>query len=452
MKINKRNIKLFYLPIFMLLQQVSTFAQQAAWDAIKADAAPVVAGAFADQYTSPQMVPLADYGWEDGLQVSYDGLHLYALYAPADLLSWVGYFAANPGLPICSTLGTGAFLRDYAGDYGMDMHTNYFGCDTFMNLDILYATRPSIDLPFTTWTLSGVARPGEIEGGPFPLFSSTDPMTVDHFLFTGPGSIWMINNTTANPSNIASAVRLPSPINPVSDEFTADNPMLTRLENSNLLLIYEKYTNPDHRDFMFTISDDEGASWTTPTVITTINNDAGHIEHPMLYFDGANYWFYYSQNFDIYRARQGAAGDWDSWTDHEAVILKGNTVGIGEPSITSTGDIYFVGVIQNPDNPDDLMDADPWYVKNLMPNAIVNRHNFTFELFPNPAFNDCQIKFPFSGTYDIVLFDIYGQELISVKVIDTQTQVDVSMLSPGTYYIEAKDPSGNSAIEKLVIL
>lgn len=452
MKLYQRFKHLIYLPCLLMMFPLSGFGQQSAWDIIKADAAPVLTAPFADQFSAPEMVPLADYGWEDGLQVSYDGLHLYALYAPADLLSWVGYFAANPGLPICSTLGSGAFIRDYAGDYGMDIYTNYFACDTFMNLDILYATRPSIDVPFSNWILSDIARPGEIEGGPFPLFSDTDPDAVDHFLFTGPGSIWMINNTTANPSNIASAVRLPSPINPVSDEFTADNPMLTRLDNSDLLLVYEKYTNPDHRDFMFTISDDEGASWTTPTVITTINNDAGHIEHPMLYFDGANYWFYYSQNFDIYRARQGAAGNWDSWTDHEAVILKGNTVGIGEPSITSTGDIYFVAVIQNPDNPDDLMDADPWYVKKLFPIGITTNSFTAIEIHPNPADAFCTINTQVNDDYVCRITNLFGQEILSTKFIGKQMQMDVSTIPPGTYMMTLTGKQGDTWCQQLVVM
>lgn len=450
MKSYQRLKHLIYLPCLLIVIPLFGFGQQAAWDAIKADAAPVLTAPFADQFSAPEMVPLADYGWEDGLQVSYDGLHLYALYAPADLLSWVGYFAANPGLPICSTLGSGAFIRDYAGDYGMDMHTNYFACDTFMNLDILYATRPSIDVPFSNWILSDIARPGEIEGGPFPLFSDTDPDAVDHFLFTGPGSIWMINNTTANPSNIASAVRLPSPINPVSDEFTADNPMLTRLDNSDLLLVYEKYTNPDHRDFMYTISSDEGLTWTIPEIITTINNDAGHIEHPMIYRNNQGYWFYYSQNLDIYRAHQSVEGDWDSWEDHEAIILKGNTTGIGEPSITSTGDIYFVVVNQNPDNPNDAFDADPWYVRNLFPDAISTSFITPIHLFPNPTHDLCDISLPERGKYSITLYDVLGRMMLSEQNKTGNITLDLTHLPTGTFFLEISDQNGQVSMQQIV--
>ena len=115
------------------------------WDSVKTNTHPVVVASFADQYETPFRMPMADYGWEDGLQISADGLNLYALYAPADLLSWIDYINLNIGLPPCDIFGTGAFIRTYADDQGIDMTTNIFGCDTALNIDILYSHRNSLD-------------------------------------------------------------------------------------------------------------------------------------------------------------------------------------------------------------------------------------------------------------------------------------------------------------------
>lgn len=425
-------------------------AQQDAWDVIKPGIAPELAPAYTSIYNTPEPLPLADYGWEDGLQVSFDGLHLYTLYAPADLLSWVGYFVSNPGLPVCETLGNGNFIRSYAGDYGMDMHTNIFACDTFMNLDILYAQRPSIDVPFSDWSLSNIARPGAIEGGPYPVFNAEDPNLIDHFLFTSASDIWMIQNTPANPANIETAVRLPSPINPVTNEFTADNPMLRRIGGDSLLLVYEKYTDPGLRDFMFSISDDDGMTWSTPQIITTINNDAGHIEHPMVYFDGENMWMYYSRNFDIYASRQTIPGNWDSWGEERVIILKGNAVGIGEPSLSANGDLYFVTVMQNPDNPLDAVDADPWMAKIITPNAIDNAFVLPIGLSPNPASTYCLINLPKEDTYTLLLYALDGQLIEKNQFQGSTYQLALQDLSAGIYQITIRNNTGITGQVKLI--
>ena len=425
-------------------------AQQAAWDAIKPGIAPELAPAYTSIYNTPQPLPLADYGWEDGLQVSFDGLHLYTLYAPADLLSWVGYLVSNPDLPICETLGSGKFIRPYAGDYGMDMLTNIFACDTFMNLDILHAERPSTDVPFDHWTLSDIARPGAIEGGPYPIFNAVDPNLIDHFLFTSASDIWMINNTTANPNNIETAVRLPAPINPLTNEFTADNPMLRRIGGDSLLLVYEKYIDPGVRDFMYCISDDDGVSWSTPQIITTINNDAGHIEHPMVYFDGTEMWMYYSRNFDIVASRQTIPGNWDSWGDERVIILKGNAVGIGEPSLSANGDLYFVTVILNPDNPDDAVDADPWMAKIITPNSIAASPTLTFSISPNPATDFCVINLPVADTYTVTVYALDGRLIDAQQFTGMTYNMSVEDLSAGLYQICIRSKAGLTGQAKCI--
>lgn len=339
------------------------------WEQLKAGISPQMAGTFADAYETPFRQPLAAFGWEDGLHISRDGMHLYALYYPGDLFGWTKFFFAKVNeLSVCEILGNTDFIRPYAETFGMDMKSNPLGCDDFINVDILYANRTSRNLPFAEWRLSDIARPAAAEGSPFPLFDKQDMTKVDVFLFTGNSIIWMIRNTTANPSGIDNAIRLPYPINPVAEEFSADNPHLERLEDGSLLMVLEQYTNPDIREFYYSHSNDNGETWVQPVKMSTISSDLGKIEHPHLYKDQeGEWWMYFSINCDIYRARQMEAHDWDSWSNPEKVIDKGNSACVGEPTLTEDGDISFVVVYENRTNgnDNDTFDIDPWYAVKI---------------------------------------------------------------------------------------
>ena len=426
------------------------------WDSIKNNAMPVIAPGFTDDFELPYKQPLAAYGWEDGLQISNDGLNLYTLYSPSDLLSWINYISVNIGLPVCNTFGNMEFLRHYANDYGMDLSTNVFGCDSALNIDILYAHRNSVEDAFSGWELSGIARPALIEGGPFPLFSETDPDSIDHFLFTGNSDIWMINHTTANPSDIETAIRLPSPINPESDEFNADNPILKRINNSDtLLLVYEKYVLSETRDFMYTQSYDDGINWELPTKIITINNDAGHIEHPQLYSDANGTWLYYSVNYDIWRAKQSIPNNWDSWTDAEPVILKGNALAIGEPSLTENGDISFLVAYDNTTaaNLSDKFDCDPWYVKHINTGSGVPAGEKPFfTISPNPS--DGIIKIISQLNVQVQLLRIITTDGLKVYEefnLTGETEVNLTSAPSGIYFVQIIFSDGRQQIKKIIL-
>lgn len=410
------------------------------WDSIKATTNPIVASAFASEYEQPYRQPLATYGWEDGIHISRDGLHLYALYYPGDLLSWTMFFINNlTTLTPCELLGTAAYFRPYAPTFGMDLTTNALNCDSFVNVDILYAHRASTGDIFSQWQLSGIARAGAPEGGPYPLFSFIQSATVDLFLFTTTSDIWMIRNTSANPAGIANAVRLPSPINPVSNEFSVDNPHLERLNGDTLLLVYEKYNDPTQRSFMYALSYDNGHSWTNPIVMNSITTSLGHIEHPHLYIDSTGqWWIYFSLNCDIYRAKQGIAGDWDSWQNIELVISKGNSPCIGEPSLTSTGDISFAVSYHNPlPGNNDAFDLDPWFLpRKKTADQIHHQINTHIFAYPNPVSDIIHISCTDCNPLHIFLFDIYGNLIYQKTFAHKQHPViDIRFVPEGKYFL-----------------
>lgn len=440
----------------------STKAQNAqnVWDSIKSITAPVVLPSFLSQYGTPYKQPLADYGWEDGLQISPDGLNLYALYSPMDIVSWQSFLVSNLSLPICSTLCNMSFVRPYANTYGIDLVTNPFGCDSFPNIDIIYAHRNTVIDSFLTWQLSGIARPALMEGGPATLFSETDSSQLDLFCFTGDGDIWIIRNTTANPTGINTAMRLPTPINPDSTEFNADNAFLERINGDSIILIYEKYTDPNIRDFMFTLSADTGTTWSIPQIITTINNSLGHIEMPSLYKDNINqWWLYFSIDFTyIAKARQTIAGNWDSWDTPENIISKGNALAIGEPTVTKNGDISFslayINTVIN--DTTDVLDLDPWFIPHQIISSITNNTNDKqqkLKAYPNPFSSSTTLQSNnIFKSATLTVYNSFGQQVKQIKNISGQTvTLSRDNFPSGLYSVRLTEENKIIAEAKLVI-
>jgi hypothetical protein len=355
-----------------------------------------------------------------------------------------------------------SFIRPYANTYGIDLVTNPFGCDSFPNIDILYSHRHTLIDSFLFWQLSGIPRPGSIEGGPATLFSETDSSQLDLFCFTGNGDIWMIRNTTANPTGIDNAIRLPAPINPDSTEFNADNAFLERINGDSIILIYEKYTNPSIRDFMFTLSADTGNTWSIPKTITTITNSLGHIEHPSLYKDNSSneWWLYFSIDYTyITRARQAIAGNWDSWDTPENIIYKGNALSLGEPTVTKNGDISFslayINTVIN--DTTDVYDLDPWFLPYITAtgiNNIVNDNQVKLKAQPNPfSYYTTLQTDKILKDATLTVYNIFGQQVKQIKNISGQTIVfQRDDLSSGLYFIRMTEENISIIGDKLFIV
>lgn len=425
------------------LLQAQTAAQR--WDSLKAVQQPVIQAPFAASYFAPQAQPLHSYGWEDGIHLNRSGTMLYALYSPADLFSWLGFMSAtagNPNYTLCDVFGTGAYYRSYAPLYGMDITGNAFGCDTFINIDLVYSRVDASTGLFNNWQLSGIRTQAAIEGSPMPVFNAANPALIDIFLFTRNNDIWMIRNAADTLSGFASAVRLPTPINPDSTEFQADNPHLERLNGDTLLLVFEKYTNAAFRDFYYTLSNDDGVTWSAPQLITTVSAAAGHIEHPHVWRQPNNgpWTFWYSLDYDIWRAVQTVPGNWDSWGNHAMVVSKGTTASIGEPVLDAAGNLSFaVGyAFPQPGDSTDVVDVDPW-VARIIPNAVAETALPALSVWPNPAqaFSQLLVTCPAPDSdVQFTLTDVSGrvQAVSAVPLGAGRFQLYVD-LAPGVYVL-----------------
>jgi hypothetical protein len=72
-------------------------------------------------------------------------------------------------------------------------------------------------------------------------------------------------------------------------------------------------------------------------------------------------------------------------------------------------------------------------------------------IFPNPTADVLTISFEKVSKYDISIFDLYGKLIQNKKTGDPQTEIHVSHLSPGTYWIIIKDDANKTyAVYKII--
>ena len=328
------------------------------WDAIKANTSLSFNTA---EYQTPFRQNISNAGWEDGIYISRDGLHLYCTYVPGDLLSWT--------LDSSDPSAFSPYLR--GPDFGMDMITNPAGKTSWAQADILHAQRSSIVETFGSWSLSAMARAVFSEGA--VVTAEVSGGTAEFFLFTSNDKsptydtdIWAYTGSTMQPSGTGSPLAgFPH------TTYTEDNPHIERISTGTLVLFFDSNNYPGgngSHDIWYSLSTDNAASWSTPLNLSSVNTVAQ--EHqPHLFNDGSTWWLYFSAmhtdgKLGIFRARQQSADNWNDWSVRELVIGAGNSGGVGEPTLTSNGDISFVVVYEKPDGaPYNRFDADPWFMK-----------------------------------------------------------------------------------------
>jgi len=382
---NKKNIFLLMAIIFILLKPA--IAQPPNWAAIKSNATFIVPDT---TYNTPYIQPLYVNGWEDGLFITRDGLHLYSTYLPLDALSWLFDLLLDP-----ACFNFNPYYRPPL--LGIDTTTNIWGCLNFMQSDIIISSRTDTSQQFNLWNSSNLQTSFSFDGGAHGILLNPD--TFDVFVFTKDGigtqstDIMFMRNVPTNP-NTNSAVAI------LSTPAQEDNPHIERLNDTTLLLFFDR-----ERYMYYSISINNGNSWQTPVEISNVLNDqAPYDAQPHLWNDGANWWVYFcADNLNgkrcIYKSKQLISNNWNSWDAKELVIEpdmivggSGNVLAVGEPTLTQWGDLSFVVVYGNSNSTDttDVFDADPWIMtKKSSPlitvNSNVNNTNSIINIYPNPS-------------------------------------------------------------------
>ncbi len=432
-------ISKIHAAFFTLLVPLLSVGQN--WISIKDTVSPIIE--LTTEYDSIYRQPLSGLGWEDGVHISNDGLHLYSTYVPIDLLS----FSLNGDLP---NNFSSNYLRG-APTFGMDLISNPLSAPEWLHADILYSNRNSLNDSFDSWELSNMSRSFYSEGAPSPLFGN-GPLPVEMLLFTSNDNatnnldIWMVNNTNYNPSGVGSV--LPSPVNTT---FNEDNPNLSKLQGDSLILFYNSDNLPGGAgdiDLWYSTSFDGGITWNTPVNVSSVNTSSRE-HHPFLHYDISNrtYYLYYSSyhtdgKLAIFRRKQLTSNHWNDWSNPELVISSGNSAGIGEPTLTRNGDISFVVVYEDPlkSSVYNQFDSDPWYLRKKDISANVGNTNQEINqlsIYPNPSseriFIDVSTKIA-----RVEMFSMMGQLVYS----GNDRTVNIHNFPDGIYTVSVLTKSG----------
>ena len=318
-----------------------------------------------DEFGTPQILLLANDGWEDGIYITRDGLDLYCIYTPSDALSFV--------LAGGDEYESGKYLR--GPQLEVDTKTNPIGAENWIQGDIYHASRTSLDEAFTVWQPVGVSTPIWGQGAPQGILGADGNFA--YFIYTNGRetepydiNLWLEKNVGRDLEKKGTILS-----DAINTEMAEDNPHLEILEDGTLILFFERPEDPNNisaTDIWYSTSSDNGETWEDPTNLTAINQfgstDYEHIQ-PHLYFAPKidNWYLYFVTGYTdgklaIFRAVKGTG--WSKWGTPEVVLSAGNTVGVGEPSLTESGDLYFVVITEHPDGTaTNRFDADPWMVE-----------------------------------------------------------------------------------------
>lgn len=334
------------------------------WMRIKNHATPTIA--LTSEYATAYRQNHSTLAWEDGVFISRDGLHMYAFYAPGDMLSFAQYIKDHP---ICPNITS--FLR--GPQLSMDLISNPWGCDAVLHSDIAYTSRNNVNEDFDSWKISNISFPASFEGGVQVLENTNG--TID-LVFTNNSDLYWIRNNHHNPRT-DKVQPMPYPINTEGQE---DNPHLERLDEETLVLLFDNHGVDDPTTTIkYSISSDNGKTWSEPQVLSEQINHGPHELHAHLYQENTEWWLYFASEQDgslsIYRSKHENSdqiiNDFDDWGDAELVIRPGVVSddsgimgGVGEPTLTQNGDISFVCVYATHDteNKYNRYDVDPWFL------------------------------------------------------------------------------------------
>lgn len=346
------------------------------WDRIKTNASPTLY-LTSDFNTPHRLSSIGTLSWEDGIYVSDDGLSIFSFYAPVDIFKWVNYSIDNPVCPPVSSFIRGAVLSGTDLDLVGSLD-NPWGCtEGVMHSDIAYASRTSVGENFSSWSRHSLSTDFVYDGG-FVASNNGDgtyDLVFSKSNDSNKNDIFWLRNSTLIPTS-ANPVSISATINTSAQQ---DNPHLERLSGNDLILLFDNHGigDPDTQ-ISFSISTDNGSNWSSPQLMIINSAIATEDLQGHLYKDlSDNWWLYFSSNrggsVEIYRSQHvnnDLVNDFQNWGSPEIVLGIGSVLeglgsiaAVGEPTLTSNGDLYFVVVYCKnfEDQTDyDSCDIDPW--------------------------------------------------------------------------------------------
>jgi hypothetical protein len=68
--------------------------------------------------------------------------------------------------------------------------------------------------------------------------------------------------------------------------------------------------------------------------------------------------------------------------------------------------------------------------------AIASPQQEGISIYPNPVFDQLRLDLPESSRYQIIVSDLSGKELLSMKSRSRQESIDFSAMQPGVYQLK----------------
>ena len=96
--------------------------------------------------------------------------------------------------------------------------------------------------------------------------------------------------------------------------------------------------------------------------------------------------------------------------------------------------------------------TSPDLTEQIDASLIQSKNIFDFKLQPNPASNNVQIVFEDLLPSKIDIFDLTGKLLLSMQIQNSKTEIDISSLNNGYYFIKASNELYGSKTKQLVIV
>ena len=85
-------------------------------------------------------------------------------------------------------------------------------------------------------------------------------------------------------------------------------------------------------------------------------------------------------------------------------------------------------------------------------NLTINKNNFDFKMQPNPANDMVQLVFDDVLATKFEIMDLTGKLLLSMQIQNSKTEIDISSLNNGYYFIKASNELYGSKTKQLVIV
>ena len=314
--------------------------------------------------------------------------------------------------------------------------------------------RPSPQSQFNSWSASNLKTAFSFDGGAQGVLLNAD--TFDLFVYTRDGygtqgvDIMFMKNVPVNPDT-SGAVSL------FSTPAFEDNPHIERLNDTSLVILFDR-----DRYMYYSTSDNNGVTWTTPQLVADeLNDQAPYDVQPHLWFDGTYWWVYFcadNASFvrGIYKARQSTSGNWSNWMAKELVIEGSNITGgygviygVGEPTLSTWGDLSFVVVYGDANSSDttDRYDCDPWFLPRKgspltgYHDAIQSQQNLHVNY--DPESGQLSVSGVTHGSFGIqwILSDVTGRQCLS-GTINENTLIPMASLPNGFYIFKAGTNKG----------